>query len=118
MYNTLLLHLSNLYESGLFILFSYNSRMQNIMAYAYWPCRSRYALDGYHLLLNIITDSEYQSIIKWGLNFYDVNITTGLSYIARKVDVLIALNDKNIYPNLSDLKQWYMIIAPRSGSNQ
>lgn len=62
---------------------------------------------------NIITDSEYQSIIKWGLNFYDVNITTNTPYIARKIDVLIALNDKNIYPNLIDLKEGWVIIASK-----
>ena len=32
---------------------------------------------------NIITDSEYQSIIKGGLNFYDVNICSDFPYNAK-----------------------------------
>lgn len=54
---------------------------------------------------NVITDSEYQSIIKGGLNFYDVNICSASPYIAREVDVLISLNEKNITPNLGDLRK-------------
>lgn len=62
---------------------------------------------------SVITDSEYQSIIKGGLNFYDVNICTGLPYIARSVDILIALNDKNIIPNLADMSDGGVIIASK-----
>ncbi len=60
---------------------------------------------------NVITDSEYQSIIKWGLNYYDVHICSGKPYITRGVDVVISLNEKNIYPNLADLKVWGLLIA-------
>ncbi|MDD2693608.1 MAG: 2-oxoacid:acceptor oxidoreductase family protein [Candidatus Gracilibacteria bacterium] len=60
---------------------------------------------------NVITDSEYQSIIKGGLNFYDVNICSASPYIAREVDVLISLNEKNITPNLVDLRKGGLLIA-------
>ena len=62
---------------------------------------------------HVITDSEYQSIIKWGLNYYDVHICSEKPYITRGVDVVISLNEKNIYPNLVDLKEWGLLIANR-----
>ncbi len=64
---------------------------------------------GYH----VITDSEYQSIIKGGVNFYDVNICSNMPYIQRHIDVLISLNDKNILPNLADLSDGGVIIASK-----
>ncbi len=68
---------------------------------------SSFSVLGHH----VITDSEYQSIIKWGMNFYDVNICEVFPYISRKIDILISLNEKNILPNLVDLGEWGIIIA-------
>lgn len=59
----------------------------------------------------IITDSEYQSIIKWGLNYYDVHITSEQPYLTKAVDILISLNEKNITPNLAALRKWWLLIA-------
>jgi len=59
----------------------------------------------------IITDSEYQSIIKWGLNYYDVHITSEQPYLTKAVDILISLNEKNITPNLASLRKWGLLIA-------
>lgn len=53
----------------------------------------------------VITDSEYQSIIKGGLNYYDVHICSEKPYITKAIDILISLNEKNIYPNLLALKR-------------
>ncbi len=61
----------------------------------------------------VLTDSEYQSIIKGGVNFYDVNISTMKPYMSRHIDVLISLNDKNILPNLLDLSDGGVIIASK-----
>jgi 2-oxoglutarate ferredoxin oxidoreductase subunit alpha len=60
---------------------------------------------------HIITDSEYQSIIKWGLNYYDVHVCSEQPYLTRAVDILISLNEKNITPNLKDLRKWWLLIA-------
>ena len=60
---------------------------------------------------NIITDSEYQSIIKGGLNFYDVNICSDFPCIMRKIDILIGLDAKNIIPNLEDLSRGGIVIV-------
>lgn len=70
---------------------------------------SSFSALGHH----VITDSEYQSIIKGGLNFYDVNICSSHPYIARHIDILISLNDKNIIPNLVDLSDGGIIIASK-----
>jgi 2-oxoglutarate ferredoxin oxidoreductase subunit alpha len=53
----------------------------------------------------IITDSEYQSIIKGGVNYFDVHIHEGSPYITREVDACIALNDKNLVAILGNLKK-------------
>lgn len=60
---------------------------------------------------HIITDSEYQSIIKGWINYYDVHICSEKPYITRAIDVLISLNEKNIVPNLSDLRKGGLLIA-------
>ena len=60
---------------------------------------------------HIITDSEYQSIIKWGLNYYDVHVCSETPYITKAVDILISLNEKNITPNLESLRKWWLLIA-------
>ena len=59
----------------------------------------------------VITDSEYQSIIKGGLNYYDVHICSEKPYITKAVDILISLNEKNIVPNLESLRKWGLLIA-------
>ena len=59
----------------------------------------------------VITDSEYQSIIKGGLNYYDVHICSEKPYITKAVDILISLNEKNIVPNLESLRTWGLLIA-------
>ncbi len=61
----------------------------------------------------IITDSEYQSIIKGGINYFDVHIHEGSPYITREVDACIALNDKNLIAILGNLKKWGTIFAAK-----
>jgi 2-oxoglutarate/2-oxoacid ferredoxin oxidoreductase subunit alpha len=60
---------------------------------------------------HVITDSEYQSIIKGGLNYYDVHVSSEKPYITKAVDIVISLNEKNITPNLSDLHPGGLLIA-------
>ena len=60
---------------------------------------------------HIITDSEYQSIIKGGLNYYDVHVSSEKPYITKAVDIVISLNEKNITPNLRDLRPGGLLIA-------
>jgi len=60
---------------------------------------------------HILTDSEYQSIIKGWLNYYDVHVCSEKPYLTKAVDVLISLNEKNIIPNLTSLQKWWLLIA-------
>lgn len=52
---------------------------------------------------NILTDSEYQSIIKGGLNFYDVNICREKPFLSEKFDILIALDAPNLDANIEKI---------------
>lgn len=59
----------------------------------------------------ILTDSEYQSIIKGWLNFYDVNICNEKPFISQKTDILIALDAPNLDANIADISENGIIIA-------
>lgn len=59
----------------------------------------------------ILTDSEYQSIIKWGLNFYDVNICNEKPFISQKIDILIALDAPNLSENIPHISENACIIC-------
>lgn len=60
---------------------------------------------------DILTDSEYQSIIKGGLNFYDVNICNEKPFISQKVDILIALDAPNLAANIESLYDESLLIC-------
>lgn len=62
---------------------------------------------GYH----IIGDIEYQSIIKWGINYFDINISDDSLALSRVVDIVIALDFKNLQAQIPALKKWGVIIA-------
>lgn len=46
--------------------------------------------------LNILWDIEYKSVIKWGTNYFDINISDEGASLSKYVDILIALDDKNL----------------------
>jgi 2-oxoglutarate/2-oxoacid ferredoxin oxidoreductase subunit alpha len=61
---------------------------------------------------SVIWDIEYQSIIKWWINYFDINVSDNESTsLSRYVDILIALDDKNLRANLKDLRDQGIIIA-------
>ena len=62
---------------------------------------------GYH----VIADWEYSSIIKWWLNFFDLNVSDESKSISKFVDILVVFDDKNLKVNLSSLKSWAFIIS-------
>ena len=68
-----------------------------------------FAKQGY----NVIWDIEYESIIKWGLTWFDINISDTTKYIQKASDIIIAFNDKNLENTLSWLKKWGYIIVNR-----
>jgi len=66
-----------------------------------------YAELGYDL----ITDIEYESRIKWWVNFFDVNISDEKEYFLTKyVDIILAFNAESLEKQLASLKDWATII--------
>lgn len=59
----------------------------------------------------VITNIEYQSIIKWWLNHFDVNISDISKSLSKYADILIVFDDKNLENNLETLKNWAFIIS-------
>jgi 2-oxoglutarate ferredoxin oxidoreductase subunit alpha len=62
---------------------------------------------GYH----VNTDIQYQSIIKGGLNYFDIFVSDSSKYISKYVDVLVALDAKNLEAALPFLKKQGIIIT-------
>lgn len=63
------------------------------------------------LSYNFISDIEYESRIKWWVNFFDINISdTNDLFLTKKVDIIIALNLESLKQQLKFLKKWWTII--------
>lgn len=62
---------------------------------------------GYH----VNTDIQYQSIIKGWLNYFDIFVSDTSKYISKYVDVLVALDAKNLEVALPFLKEEGIIIV-------
>lgn len=66
-----------------------------------------YAELGYDL----ITDIEYESRIKWWVNFFDVNISdSGEKFLTKYVDIVLAFNAESLQKQMSSLKENATII--------
>ncbi len=63
------------------------------------------------LWYDVITNIEYQSIIKWWLNHFDVNISDANKSLSKYADVLIVFDDKNLESNLPTLRKRAFIIS-------
>lgn len=59
---------------------------------------------------NVITDIEYQSLIKGGLNYFDINVSDSDLYTSKYVDILVALDEKNLVSSYSSVKKGTGII--------
>ena len=56
---------------------------------------------GYH----VNTDIEYQSLIKGGINYFDIFVSDTSKYISKTVDIVIALDADNLESSLKVLKK-------------
>lgn len=56
---------------------------------------------GYH----VNTDIEYQSIIKGGINYFDIFVSDSSKFISKYVDILVALDAANLEASLPYLKK-------------
>ncbi len=59
----------------------------------------------------VIGDIEYQSLIKWGVNWFDINISENSKYISKKSDIIIAFNDTCLEKTLPMLVEGGFVIA-------
>ncbi|NDK08649.1 hypothetical protein EOM39_05420 [Candidatus Gracilibacteria bacterium] len=59
----------------------------------------------------VITNIEYQSVIKGGLNHFDVNISDTNRSLSKYADMLVVFDDKNIESNLPTLREGAFIIS-------
>ena len=65
---------------------------------------------GYH----VITDIEYQSLIKGGINYFDINVSDNSRYTSKHVDILVALDWQNLIASLPVLRQGHWVIIANS----
>ncbi len=71
------------------------------------------------LWYSVIGDIEYQSIIKWWINYFDINISDDQSMaLSKYVDILVALDDKNLKANLEDVRNGAVIIANKKWTSK
>ncbi|USN58343.1 MAG: 2-oxoacid:acceptor oxidoreductase family protein [Candidatus Peribacteria bacterium] len=54
---------------------------------------------------DVIGDNEYQSLIKGGINYFDLFISTGEKALRKYSDIIIAFNDKNLEHNIGSLRE-------------
>jgi 2-oxoglutarate ferredoxin oxidoreductase subunit alpha len=60
---------------------------------------------------DLITDIEYESRIKWWVNFFDISLSdNGEKFLTNKVDIILALNAESFKKQISSLKKWATII--------
>lgn len=61
---------------------------------------------------DLITDIEYESRIKWWVNYFDVSVTDNWAkFLTKKVDLLLAFNAESLERQLSSLKDGATIIV-------
>ncbi len=54
---------------------------------------------------DLISDIEYESRIKWWVNYFDVSISdNGSKFLTKKVDILLAFNAESLEKALASLK--------------
>jgi len=63
------------------------------------------------LWYDLISDIEYESRIKWWVNFFDVNISDAWeTFLTKYVDIILAFNAESLEKQLDSLKKWATII--------
>lgn len=63
------------------------------------------------LWYDLISDIEYESRIKWWVNFFDVNISDSWSkFLTKQIDIVLAFNAESLLKQLNSLKNEATII--------
>ena len=64
-----------------------------------------------HMGYHVNTDIEYQSLIKGGINYFDIFVSDDSHYISKDVDIILALDASNLEKLLPDLVKDAVIIT-------
>jgi len=68
---------------------------------------------------DLISDIEYESRIKWWVNYFDVSISDdGSKFLTKKVDILLAFNAESLEKALASLKENATIITNKKNSEK
>lgn len=62
-----------------------------------------------NLWYTLITDIEYESRIKWWVNYFDICIGDENVYVTKKCDVILAFNSESLLKNIFNLNQNWVI---------
>jgi len=72
-----------------------------------------------NLWYDLISDIEYESRIKWWVNFFDISISDNKEkFLTNKVDIILALNGKSFSSEISSLKPGWTIIINKKWLNK
>lgn len=61
------------------------------------------------LWYSVLTDIEYESRIKWWVNYFDINFSDKIPYISNRVDILLVFSLESLIKNIDFLKKWASI---------
>lgn len=70
------------------------------------------------LWYNILTDIEYESRIKWGVNWYDINISNKTPIISKNVDIILVFSYDSLLKSIEFLKKDSIIFLSQKIKNQ
>lgn len=62
-----------------------------------------------NLWYTLITDIEYESRIKWWVNYFDICIGDENVYVTKKCDLILAFNSESLLKNIFNLNQNWVI---------
>ncbi len=58
------------------------------------------------LWYNILTDIEYESRIKWGVNYFDTIVSDELPHLSKYCDIILAFNKESLLKSFPTLTPW------------
>lgn len=64
-----------------------------------------------HLGYQVITDIEYESRIKWWVNYFDIFVSESTPYLTKTCDVLLAFNLESLEKNILALKNDWVVFC-------
>ncbi len=71
------------------------------------------------LWYSLISDIEYESRIKWWVNFFDVSISDSNElYLTKKVDIVLAFNSESLEKAIPSLVDWATVIVNKKWSKK